>query len=277
VQRVSRDVTARGVRMRVVEAGEGNGMPLVLIHGFLTSHLEFDEVIDELAESFYVIAPDLPGFGESEKPNPSRYSYSIETFAEAVADIIAAYGVGRACILGHALGGAVAITLAAHYAELVTRLVLVDPLSYPHPPNRKLRAPLWPGVGGLMFKQLFGRRRFRNYFKDEVFSRGFDVPWARLDLLYHQFNTPSARESAYAVLRSMLDTRPVVARVSRVRHPALVVWGRDDRIVPAAFALKLSRELANGRLELMDCGHCPHEEHPHEFTAVVREFFEGKR
>ena len=128
-----------------------------------------------------------------------------------------------------------------------------------------------------MFKQLFGRRRFRNYFKDEVFSRGFDVPWARLDLLYHLFNTPSARESAYAVLRSMLDTRPVVARVSRVRHPVLVVWGRDDRIVPAAFALKLSRELPNGRLELMDCGHCPHEERPHEFTAVVREFFEGKR
>jgi pimeloyl-ACP methyl ester carboxylesterase len=277
VQRVSRDVTARGVRMRVVEAGESRSVPLVMLHGFLTSHLEFDEVIDELAKTFYVMAPDLPGFGDSEKPNPSRYSYSIETFAEAVADIISAYGVGRACVLGHGLGGAVAITLAAHFAELVTRLVLVDPLCYPHPPNRKLRAPLWPGVGGLLFKQLFGRRRFRSYFKDEVFSRGFDVPWARIDELYQQFNTPSARESAFAVLRGMLDTRAVMARVSRVRHPTLVMWGRDDRIVPAAFALKLSRELCDARLELVDSGHCPHEEHPHEFAAVVREFFEGHR
>jgi pimeloyl-ACP methyl ester carboxylesterase len=277
LQRLSRDVTARGVRMRVIEAGDESATPLVLVHGFLVSHLDFDEVIDELAQSFYVIAPDLPGFGESEKPNPARFSYGVETFAEAVADIIAAYGVGRACVLGHALGGAVGITLAAHYAELVTRLVLVDPLCYAHPPNRMLRASLWPGVGGLMFKQLFGRRKFRAYFKDEVFSDSYDVPYARIERLYECFNTPSARESAYAVLRSMLDTRAIVARVARIRHPTLVVWGRDDRLYPAAFAFKLAREVPDARLELMDSGHCPHEERPEEFVSVVREFFEGHR
>jgi pimeloyl-ACP methyl ester carboxylesterase len=263
--------------MRVIEAGEGNPDHLILIHGFLVSHVEFDDVIDALAETFHVIAPDLPGFGESEKPNPARYNYGVETFTEAVADLIAAYGVGRANVVGHAMGGAVGISLAAQYAELVTRLVLVDPLCYLHPPNRKLRVPLWPVVGGAVFKQLYGRRTFRSYFRDEVYSEGAAIPHERIDLLYDYFNTPSARESAYAVLRSMLDTRTLVARVTRIRHPTLVVWGRDDRIFPASYALKLSREIPNAKLQLMNSGHSPHEERPEEFVAVVREFFEGRR
>jgi pimeloyl-ACP methyl ester carboxylesterase len=276
VQRVMRDVTARGVRMRVTEAGEG-APPLLLIHDFLVSHLSFDDVIDDLAQSFHVIAPDLPGCGESEKPNPSRYPYGVETFAEAMADLIAAYGVGRACVVGHSLGGAVAITLAARYAELVTRLVVVDPLCYPHPLNRRLRASLWPLVGGVLFKQLFGRTLFRSYFRDEIFSKAAMLPLERVDKFYDYFNTPSARESAYAILRSMRDTRAVVARVTRIRQPTLVMWGRDDRMCPAAFALRLSREVPSAYLELLDAGHAPHEERPDEFVAVVREFLEGRR
>ncbi|MEZ4446552.1 MAG: alpha/beta hydrolase [Polyangiaceae bacterium] len=276
-QRVTRDVTARGVRMRVLEAGEGQGPPVMLIHGFLAGHQVFDDVLDELAQHFHVIAPDLPGFGASEKPSPSRYDYAVETFTEAVADLIAAYGLGRAFVVGHGLGGAIGITLAAHYAELVTRLVVVGPHCYPHPPNRQLRMALWPVVGSVAFKQLFGRRSFRSYFKDEVFLRGNTCPLDRVDAFYESFNSPAARESAYAVFRAMLDTRPIVARIARIRHPTLVAWGRDDRIYPAAFALKLAREIPDARLELFDAGHSPQEEQPYEFVNVVREFFEGRR
>lgn len=277
VQRVSRDVTARGVRMRVVEAGMEHDQPLILIHGFLVNYLEFDDIIDPLARRFHVIAPDLPGFGESEKPNPARYAYGVETFAEAVADLVAAYGLGRTSLLGHSMGGAVAITLAAHYGELVTRMALVDPLCYPFPISWKLRLPLLPVVGGVIFKQLYGRRLFRNYFNDDVFSPLAAVPHERIEQHYAYFNTPSGRESAYAVLRAMLDTRPVVARITRIQCPTLVVWGRDDRILPAAFALKLVREIRGARLELFDTGHSPHEEKPAAFASVAREFFEGNR
>ena len=95
-ERSIRDVTARGVRTRVLEAGRESAPALVLIHGFLESRRTWDDLIDDLAERFHVIAPDLPGFGESEKPNPARYAYGIESHAEAIADLIAAFGVGRA-------------------------------------------------------------------------------------------------------------------------------------------------------------------------------------
>ena len=275
--RIVRDVTARGVRARVVEAGAGRGPALVLVHGFLVSHREFDDIIDTLAERFHVIAPDLPGFGESEKPNPTRYLYGIETFAEAIADLIAAFDVGRACLLGHCMGGAVALTLAASHPELVQRLVVVDPLCYPFPLSFKARLPLIPVVGSIMFKQLYSRALFRAYFRDDVFSPGFDAPMARVDEHYALFNTPAARESAYAMMRAMLDTRGVVARLTRISAPTLVVWGRGDRIFPATGANRLAREIHGASLEIMDTGHSPHEERPREFGALITQFLEGRR
>jgi len=277
IQRVSRDVTARGVRMRVVEAGLEHEQPVILVHGFLVSHLEFDDIIDSLARRFHVIAPDLVGFGESEKPSPARYRYGIETFAEAIADLVAAYGLGRTNVLGHGMGGAVAIILAAQYGELLTRMVLVDPLCYPFPARWQARLARLPVLGGVFFKQLYGRWLFRSYFQDEVFSPQAALPHERIEQHYATFNTPSGRESAYAVRRAMLDTRAVVARIGRVQCPTLVVWGRNDRIVPAAFALKLVREIPGARLELFDAGHSPHEEHPSEFASVATEFFLGRR
>ena len=263
--------------MRVIEAGEGRGPPLILVHGFLASHLVFDDVIDSLADTFHVIAPDLPGFGESEKPSPRRYAYGVEAFSEALADLVAAYGLGQASVIGHGLGGAVGITLAAQYAELVTRLVVVAPLCYPHRFDLRMRLPLMPLVGGLIFKQIYGRGLFRSYVRDEVFFSGENTPYWRIDRFYEYFNTPSARESAHAVLKSMLDTRSIVARVGRIRRPTLVVWGRSDRVTPAAHAHKLARDVPNARLELFNAGHAPHEERPRQFVSVVREFFEGRR
>lgn len=268
--RIVRDVTARNVRMRVIEAGEGS--PLLLIHGFLVSHLEYDAIIDPLAEHHRVIAVDLPGFGESEKPSPARYPYGIEAFAEAVADVIAAMDLGRVSLLGHSMGGAIALTLAAEHPELVEKLVLVNSLVYPFPLDFKSRLPLLPVVGPFLFKQLYGRSMFRAYFRDNVFAPGYPLPLDRIDAYYDRFNTPAARESAYAVLRSMLDTRPVVARIPRITMPTLVVWGRDDRLFRPSLGQRLSREIPRARLELMDTGHAPNEEQPEQLAALVSEF-----
>jgi pimeloyl-ACP methyl ester carboxylesterase len=276
-ERAIRDVTARGVRTRVLEAGREGAPALVLIHGFLESHRTWDDLVDDLAERFHVIAPDLPGFGESEKPNPARYAYGIEAHAEAIADLIAAFGVGRASVVGHAMGGAIAMTLAATHPELVQRLVLEDALAYPVPPSFRARVALYPIVGGVIFKQLWGRALFRSYFREELTRPGADVPLERIDWHYDCFNSPSSRESAYAVMRAVLDTRPVVARISRITAPTLVIWGRDDRLYPVANAGRLARELPDAKLEIMDTGHSPHQEKPRELLALLTEFLEGKR
>jgi pimeloyl-ACP methyl ester carboxylesterase len=275
VERAARDVTARGVRMRVIEAGDERRPAVVLIHDFLCNHLEFDAIIDALALEFRVIVPDLPGFGASEKPSPRRYPYSVEAFAEAIADLIAAYELGQAHVLGVGLGGAVAMTLAAHYAELVDRLVLVGPHCYPT--ASKLRAPLLPLIGSVIFKQLYSHRVFRNHFRSNILSIWNDEQSERIDHYYAHFNTPGARESAYAILQNMIDTRAIVARITRIRCQTLIAWGSDDRIIPPTLASKLVREMSDARLELFDTGHTPHAERPERFVRIVEDFFRGRR
>lgn len=272
-----RDVTARGIRTRVVESGSERAPALVLVHGLFASHRSFEDILEDLGERFHVIAPDLPGFGESEKPGPARYAYDVEAFAESIADLIAAFDVGRAAVLGHALGGAVAITLAAEHPELVQRLVLEDALVYPYAPGFRQRLPLVPVVGGFVFKQLYGRRLFRSLFCDTYYRPGFEPALERVDWHYDAFNSPSARESAHTVMRATLDTRPVVARLSRIVAPTLVVWGREDRVFPVPSAPRLAREIPGAKLEIMDAGHAPHEERPRELSMLVTEFLEGKR
>jgi pimeloyl-ACP methyl ester carboxylesterase len=273
--RTHRDVKANGVRLRVAESGEGP--PVVLLHGLFVDHRTWDAVIDELAPEFRVVAPDFPGFGDSEKPPVSRFPYHVDAFTGVVADLYAGLDLGRAAVIGHGLGGAVAMTLAARHPELVSRLVLVDSLSYEAPVDLRRRIALLPVVGGFVFKQLWSRATFRAFFKEAVLSGRQTLSLEKIDRYYDTFNEPASRGSALATLRATADTRPVVAMTVRVGVPTLVVWGRSDRIFPAGIGQRLARQIRGAGFELMDAGHAPHEERPREFSAIVSRFLKAER
>jgi pimeloyl-ACP methyl ester carboxylesterase len=271
---VARDVAARGARIRFVEAG--SGPPLILVHDYLASHVAWDDVLPRLARNFRVIAPDLPGFGESEKPPPSRYRYDFEGFSESLVDLVAALDLGRVSLCGHAMGGAVALTLAASYAHVVQNLVLVNPLVYPP----KHLDPLFriaglPVIGPLLFKQLYGRALFRERFLGETRPPTDGTASRRVDRLFELFDAPAAREAAYATMRTMRDTRPLTASVPRVTAPTLVAWGRGNRVAPVEQGRRLARELGGARFEVFDCGPSPPEECPEEFANAVTGFLMG--
>lgn len=263
-QPVTRDVAARGARIRFSEAGHGR--PLVLVHDYLASRVAWDDVLPRLAERFHVIVPDLPGFGESEKPPPGRYRYDFEAFAESLVDLLAALGLGRVSLCGHAFGGAVALTLAAAHAHVVDKLVLVSPLVYPPRPDPLSRIAGVPVLGPLVFKQLYGRALFRSRFT------GSAAAAARRERLFELFDVPAAREAAYATMCAMLDTRPLTASVPRVTTPTLVTWGRGNRASPVEHGRRLARELGRARFEVFDCGPSPAEECPDAFAASVTAF-----
>jgi pimeloyl-ACP methyl ester carboxylesterase len=272
---VHRDVTASGVRLRVVEAG--SGPPVILIHGLFVDHTSWDLVMPELAKAFRVVALDLPGFGASEKPPPSRFPYGIGAFAEAIADLYAGLELGPAAVVGHALGGAVALTLAARHPELVSRLALIDTLCYDSGPGRYGELALLPFVGGLMLKQLWGRGLFRRHFQETVFGPTSSVAAPRIDRYYDAFNAPAARSSALATLRATVDTRSIIAQTTRIQAPTLVIWGRHDRVWPASFGQRLSREIRGSGFELLDCGHSPQEERPQELVRILTRFLTDEK
>jgi pimeloyl-ACP methyl ester carboxylesterase len=257
-----------------VEAGEGP--PLLLVHGYLGSGAVWEDAMPALARRFRVIAPDLPGFGESEKPAPAKYPYGYDGFAESLVDLVAGLRVGRVSACGHAMGGAVALVLAAQHPDLVEKLVLVDPIVYGARRGAMASAATVPVLGPILFKQMYGRATFRRFFPDGAEGDGAS---ARVERLFAAFDAPAAREAAYATMLATLDTRPLVASVPRVAAPTLVAWGRDDRAVPVDHGRRLARELRRARFEVFDCGHSPAEEVPDAFAAVTTAFLteEGRK
>lgn len=265
-----RDITAKGARIRLAYAGDGP--PVVLLHDVLQSHLAWTEVLPLLAAKMHVVALDLPGAGESEKPPTARFSYDFASFAESVADAVAALGLGRVALVGHGLGAAVALACAAAHPSLANKLVLVAPTVYPHgrgPLDRLARIPLF---GPLAVKQLVGLAEFRRYFRDYVYAEDAKVDPERVREHFERFGSPAGREAAYATIRATSDRRPVVALVPRVRQETLVVTGRLDRLVPSDHGRRLARELASARLIAVDAGHSPPEESPEALASIVLEF-----
>lgn len=270
-----RDIKASGARLRVTEMGEGPA--LVLLHSLLFNRATWDAVLPELAQHFRVIAPDLPGFGESEKPSPARFAYTLAAFSHALADLYAGLRFGPAAVVGHGLGGAIAIALAARHPELVSRLVLVDAQCYRTKPDPLRRLALLPVIGGFGVKQLWGRGAFHRYFRECVFSEPGPASDEQVDRYYELFNPPAARVSVLATLRATLDTRSVVADTARIVAPTLVIWGRHDALYPHSFAARLAKEIRGAGLELMTTGHAPHEEQPKAFVEVVTRFCKAQR
>jgi len=248
----------------------------VLLHGLFMDHRTWDPVAEHLAGEFHLVAPDFPGFGNSEKPPTSRFAYDVTAFAEVVADLYAGLDLGRAAVVGHGLGGAVAITLAASHPELVSRLVLVNASCFEAPLDLRRRIALVPILGGFVLKQLWGRSTFRGYFRDAASARS-PLPLERLDAYYDTFNDPAARGSALATLRATFDTRSVSAQTARIAAPTLVVWGRSDRLAPARLGQRLARQIRGARFELMDAGHVPQEERPGEVAATLARFLRADR
>ena len=265
----ARDVSARAARIRFVEAG--SGPPLVLIHDGLASHEMFLASLAHLSSDFRVIAPDLPGFGASEKPDPQRFAYGWDAFADSIADLVAGLGLGRVHVGGHAMGGGVALALAARHPSLVHKLVLVDALVYPTAEHVLDRLGRTPVAGGVLWRQLMGHALFRTYIEGSVYSGCTDVPDGRVDAFFAAFNAPAARQAAHATIVAKADTRPLVARLPRVTAESLVVWGRDDRVAPVEHGRRLARAL-KGRFEVLECGRCPPDELPEAFASIVASF-----
>lgn len=256
---VTQDLLLRGVRVRYVEAGAGE--TLLLVHGMFTSARVWQRVIPRLAAQFRVIAPDLPGFGASEKP--TRYAFTREAYAETLCDLLAGVDAPRAHVVGHAMGGAIALTLAADHPEVVDRLAVINTLPARGPMPLQARLSLVPVVGSFLLKQFYTRAAFHGYFRDEVYAPDTRYDRAAVDAWFDAFDPPEARECALRALRSAADVSALGPRIAKVRAPTLVLWGERDRHGPVHMGRRLAYEIPGARFEpIARAAHSPHEELP---------------
>jgi pimeloyl-ACP methyl ester carboxylesterase len=263
-----RFATIRGVQVRYVR--RGTGAPVVLIHGFASSLYTWKDVLPALAEAHDVVALDLPAHGGSQIPATLAGSL----YPEVVLGLLDTLALPRAALVGNSLGGAVAVSVAAHHPERVDRLVLIDSAGFNFAPRDRpalLRLAGWR-PGGALLERLPVRRRMVALGLRQVFHDDTQVQPAKVD----EYVTPLLRPGALRALGGLLagsDALGFPGIVEAVRAPTLVVWGRQDAWIPASHAGRFAAAIPGARVALFDgCGHMPQEECPGQVAPLLREF-----
>jgi pimeloyl-ACP methyl ester carboxylesterase len=258
---------------RVFYSRTGRGRPLVLAHGYLVSHWEFRHVIPVLAQDHDVIAFDLPGFGESDRPDVTAYHYDAAAFVETLVGLLDALSIDRATLIGHSMGGGVALYAAARRPERVERLVVVDPLVYPWELPWMGRLALTPFLGATLFRSVANRALVRRRMKQDIYHDPSVVTDDWVDYVWERMNRPGGLEAAVAALRFVADPRAIARSVRAVRAPTLIVWGENDRLFPSTNAGRLALDIAGSETQIIPvCGHSPPEERPRALLDVLLPF-----
>ena len=268
-------VDVDGLRVHYQEAGKPEDAPMVLIHGFATSNLVWSKVFLEFAaKGFRVVAPDLAGYGYSDKPR--GFDYTIARQAEIVRRFLEQLGIKEAYLVGSSYGAAVAATIALDHPDSVKKLVLIGAVNN-NRPTRYLLMRMFgsPIIGDLLSPLVVGSRRLLRLRMKRVYDRH---RWAlderRVDARHLPLSTRNAHRAIIRTVR-----RWDAERVSRDAHllnrPTLLIWGDGDREVPLQDGERLRDTIPGARLIVFrNCGHLPHEEYPQPFVQLVAGFCE---
>jgi pimeloyl-ACP methyl ester carboxylesterase len=255
----------------------GHGRPLVLLHGFGASRFTFRLWVEPLARTHTVYLVDLFGFGAAPPPADGRYG-PVEQ-AEAVVRWLRREDLRGVVLIGHSLGGGVALLVALRLAELgesnrMHALVSVAGPAYPQAIPRYIGLARVPLLGRLLLRLAGPERIVRKVLDYIVFD-----PGAVTDAQIEGYAAPLRKrhtrralvETARQIVPQGLDR--LVERFPQIRLPVLLLWGRHDHVIPLWVAKRLQRDLPNARLIVLErSGHVPAEELPDESLAALRAF-----
>ena len=245
---------------------QGRGPPVVLIHGFGGHTYSYRSLIPDLARDHRVVALDLLGFGYSERVSGADYSHEAQ--ARRVIGLMDALGIEKASVVGHSMGGEVAMRVAAAYPGRVDHLALVASVSgdrVPTLPPSPLIKPFLP-----LFSQFFGRRMLRRAFHDESLAT---------EEVWQAYQRPAtirgSMDGLYSIMKDTRQDPPI--NFASITAPVLLMDAQYESIIPAWMTRRLHQRFpAAERVLVNDAGHVLLEERPAECNAALRRFLDGK-
>ncbi|MGA8745229.1 MAG: alpha/beta fold hydrolase [Solirubrobacterales bacterium] len=270
-----KEATLHGRSVSYAEVG--SGPVLLLIHGMAGTFDNWDAVIEPLARAHTVIAPDLPGHGGSA---PGGGDYSLGTLAAGLRDLLLALGHERATLVGHSLGGGVAMQFTYQFPEMVERLVLVSSGGLGQDVSPILRAAALPGADLFIAASADIGRWTGSALRAALGAVGVrpSVDVAEIARGYASLSDPARRAAFLATLRSVVGTGGQRVDASDRLYlademPLLIIWGENDPIIPYHHGVRAHQNLPGSRLELFEeVGHLPQLEAPGRFIAVLDRF-----
>ena len=267
---------------RVAYRDEGSGEVLLLIHGMAGSSDAWRDLIPRLAKNYRVVAPDLLGHGQSVKP---RGDYSLGAFAVSLRDLLDELGIAQATIVGHSLGGGVAMQFLYQHPDYCERLILISSGGLGSDVGFILRLLSAPGAEfvlpviapspvlkvGNKIGSWFTASGMRNPRASEIWRA------------YSSFSDRPTRDAFLRTLRSVVDYRgQAVSALNRLHVrselPTLAIWGEDDQIIPVEHGHAAMAARPGGRLEVLPgVGHFAHVEAPNEVAEIIDDFMRSTK
>ncbi len=255
----------------------GQGIPVLLLHGLGGCKENWRCNIESLAKSHRVSAVDLPGFGLSEKP-PVRYSSAY--FTQFMCDWMDQMDVARATLIGNSLGGGIALNLTIQHPERVDKLVLVDSGGLGKGITPLLPLSTLPLLGDLLVRpSRWHSRRVRR----SCLHNPHLIDEQEVELHYQRSILPGALAALRSATQEFVDlggvrdsvVRSIVDRLPTIAVPTLIIWGRQDRVLPVSEAQMASERIPHAELMIFEeCGHVPQIECADKFNAAVLEFLD---
>jgi pimeloyl-ACP methyl ester carboxylesterase len=271
-------VTVRAAGLDLSTYAFGQGPPVLLLHGLAATKVSYLPLLPALAERYRVIVPDLPGHGESSKP---RGRYTPIFFSKVIGALMDEMGVEKAAVIGNSMGGRIALEVADVYPERVTSLILLDPAAagVPFPLYARLLGLLPTGVGAVPVPW---RKRIVVTAIRQMFADPDRLPragyLAAADEFIRIYRKGRARVALLSAMRGLIADEPEAfwRRAGRVDVPTLIVWGREDRLVPVRLGRRLANTIRDSQLVVLPgVGHVPQFELPEETRRLVLGFLDG--
>lgn len=252
-------VSVRDLRFHYREHGAGDE-PILFVHGNLASGRWWEPVISRLpTERYRMVAPDLRGCGQSDKPETG---YTVPELAEDVRAFVATMGLHSFHLVGHSMGGAIALLYALDHPTMARSLTLIAPVP---PEGLTLSEDLYP----LMQQMRMDRARLREGFMEFLPAMAHD------DLLEAFVDDALACHPAcFDELPRSFEMLRFADRLEELRAPTLIVWGEEDRLIPRPAMERLHDAIPGSRLEILPgIGHGPQVETPDQLSRLLGQFF----
>ncbi|MBM3942890.1 MAG: alpha/beta fold hydrolase [SAR202 cluster bacterium] len=266
-----------GVKVHYLLAGSGPAV--LLVHGLGASVVTWERNIQPLVDAGYqVVAPDLPGHGDSDKPKDISYDPSAGArLLQRLADRL---DIKRVSLVGNSAGGLIAGMFALNYTKRVDRLVLVASGGLGREVAWFLRLFSVPGLGEMFYQpQLLSDENFSR----RLFYRTPPLIRRVLNEMRRVRGLPGSRHATLQALRSSVNLfglrphRYILPGLSRLPVPVLTVWGEEDNVLPVGHALSVRQAMPHSLVHTMpQCGHWPHMEKSEEFNALLTQFLSGE-
>lgn len=261
-EKVQNEADVSGIKINYEISGPDKNPPLLLIHGAFCSSKDFKNIIEPLSKKYRVVVLDLPGFGLSSKePN---ISYSRKNLATVCNQFMNSLGYKKYSVLGHSMGGEIALNMASQYKDNIDKMILVDSAGLINS-QKNINLPPW--VVKELTINYYGEFLAQVKKLNSILNINFDT--AQKNLYYNRMISPDTLKA----IHSTDDSGSIKNAIKDIKTPTLIIWGGKDKIIPVTNGYELNNMLSSSSLIIFEnSGHSPFVEAEDLFIKEVLKF-----